>query len=95
MTLGATRDGILTAIRHEGTGQTSTYEEYTESLLDPTRFYYACPNVETRYRIAAMHVNTPTSMRGPGEVSGMFALESAMVGRREMIQLRLRQAWGK
>src|SRR5207302_5138515 len=57
---------------------TSTYEEYSEGLLDATRFFYACPNVETEYRLAAMSVNTPTPMRGPGEASGLFALESAM-----------------
>jgi xanthine dehydrogenase YagR molybdenum-binding subunit len=78
VSLGATRDGKLTATRHNGTGQTSMYEEYTESLLDATRLFYACPNLSTRYRLARMHVNTPASMRAPGESSGMFALESAM-----------------
>ncbi len=76
--LGATRDGTLTSIIHEGTQQTSTYEEYTESLLNPTRFLYACPNVVTRYRLAAMNVNSPTSMRAPGEASGVYALECAL-----------------
>src|SRR5206468_3345608 len=61
--LGATKDGQLTAIRHEATGKTSTFEEYTESTLNPTRFLYACPNVATRYLLAAMNVNTPASMR--------------------------------
>jgi xanthine dehydrogenase YagR molybdenum-binding subunit len=78
VTLGATRDGKLTAIRHEATGQTSTYEEYTESVLTPARTLYACPNVRTRYRLAAMNVNTPAPMRGPGEASGVYALESAL-----------------
>jgi xanthine dehydrogenase YagR molybdenum-binding subunit len=76
--LGAGRDGKLSAILHDGTGETSVYEEYTESLLNPTRFLYACPNVRTRYRLAALNVNTPASMRAPGEVSGVYALESAM-----------------
>jgi xanthine dehydrogenase YagR molybdenum-binding subunit len=76
--LGATREGMLTAIRHEATGQTSTYEEYTETVLNPTRILYACPNVRTRYRLAAMNVNTPAPMRGPGEATGVFALESAL-----------------
>ncbi|MDB5335778.1 MAG: xanthine dehydrogenase [Planctomycetaceae bacterium] len=78
VSLAATREGTLTAIEHEGIGQTSIYEEYTESLLDTTRQLYACPNVKTHYRLAAMNVNTPASMRGPGEVSGVFALESAL-----------------
>lgn len=76
--LGATRDGKLTAIRHEATGKTSTFEEYTESTLNPTRFLYACPNVATRYRLAAMNVNTPASMRAPGEATGVYALECAL-----------------
>jgi xanthine dehydrogenase YagR molybdenum-binding subunit len=76
--LGATRDGTLTAIRHEATAETSTYEEYTESAVNPTRFLYACPNVRTQYRLAALNVNTPGSMRAPGEATGVYALESAL-----------------
>jgi xanthine dehydrogenase YagR molybdenum-binding subunit len=76
--LGATKDGKLTAIRHEATAQTSTFEEYTESTLNPTRFLYACPNVATRYYLAAMNVNTPASMRAPGEATGVYALECAL-----------------
>jgi xanthine dehydrogenase YagR molybdenum-binding subunit len=78
MALGASRDGTLTAIRHEATAETSEYEEYTESTLSPTRFLYACPNVSTRYHLAALNVNTPGSMRAPGEATGVFALESAL-----------------
>jgi xanthine dehydrogenase YagR molybdenum-binding subunit len=76
--LGSARDGRLTAIIHEATAETSTYEEFTEATLNATRFLYSCPNVDTRYRLAAMNVNTPTFMRGPGEVSGVYALECAM-----------------
>ncbi len=76
--VGADPNGKFLAIRHEGTAQTSTYEEYTESLVNATHYLYACPNVATRYRLAAMNVNTPASMRGPGEASGVFALECAI-----------------
>lgn len=76
--LGASRDGRLSAILHDGTQETSTYEEYSESLLDPTRFLHSCPSVYTCYRIAPMNVHTPTYMRAPGEVSGIYALESAI-----------------
>ncbi|HUG38815.1 MAG TPA: xanthine dehydrogenase family protein molybdopterin-binding subunit, partial [Candidatus Limnocylindrales bacterium] len=76
--LGADRDGRLLAIRHDGIAETSTYEEHMESLLEATRFLYSCANVKTRYRLAPMHVNTPTFMRAPGEASGVFALECAM-----------------
>jgi xanthine dehydrogenase YagR molybdenum-binding subunit len=76
--LGASRDGRLTAIVHEGYQETSTYEEFSEALLNASRFLHSCSNVYTRHRIARMNVHTPTYMRAPGEVSGVFALESAM-----------------
>ena len=76
--LGADQNGRLIAIRHEGMAETSTYEQYAENLLNPTRYLYSCPNVATRYRFAPMNVQTPTAMRAPGEVSGIYALECAM-----------------
>ena len=76
--LGASRDGRLTAILHEGYQETSRYEEFSEALLNASRFLHSCPNVDTRHRLAPMNVHTPTYMRAPGEASGIFALESAM-----------------
>lgn len=76
--LGASQDGRLSAIVHEGHQETSTYEEFTEALLSATQFLHSCPNVHTRHRLARMNVHTPTNMRAPGEASGIFALESAM-----------------
>jgi xanthine dehydrogenase YagR molybdenum-binding subunit len=76
--LGAARDGRLTALVHEGHQETSSYEEFSEALLNASRFLHSCPNVTTRHRIAPMNVHTPTYMRAPGEASGVFALESAM-----------------
>ena len=46
--------------------------------MNVSKFLYACPNVTTRYRIASLDVCTPIWMRGPGEATGAFALESAM-----------------
>jgi xanthine dehydrogenase YagR molybdenum-binding subunit len=76
--LGASRDGRLAAISHDAHQETSTYEEYSEALLETSRFLYSCANVYTRHRVARMNVSTPTYMRAPGEVSGNFALECAM-----------------
>lgn len=76
--LGASREGRLVAIVHDASHETSTYEEYSEALLNATRFLHSCPNVYTRDRLARMNVHTPTWMRAPGEVSGVFALEAAM-----------------
>ena len=50
--LGASRDGRLAAIIHDGYQETSTYEEFSEALLNASRFLHSCPNVYTRHRIA-------------------------------------------
>ncbi|HEY0057698.1 MAG TPA: xanthine dehydrogenase family protein molybdopterin-binding subunit, partial [Flavisolibacter sp.] len=76
--MGATADGKLVGLTHEATGNTSPYEEFTEATVNISRFMYACPNVTTRYRILPLNVCTPIWMRGPGEATGSFALESAM-----------------
>jgi xanthine dehydrogenase YagR molybdenum-binding subunit len=76
--LGATREGQLTALVHEGTGETSRYEQFIEALTSPSPMMYACPNVRTRYRLVPVDSGTPTFMRAPGESTGLFALESAL-----------------
>ncbi|TWI94802.1 xanthine dehydrogenase YagR molybdenum-binding subunit [Mucilaginibacter frigoritolerans] len=76
--LGATADGKLVGITHEASGQTSVYENFTEGVVNISQLMYASPNVNTRYRIVPLNVNTPTPMRGPGEATGAYALESAM-----------------
>ncbi|WP_022823724.1 xanthine dehydrogenase family protein molybdopterin-binding subunit [Hymenobacter norwichensis] len=76
--MSATADGKITAITHESIGQTSTYEEFVEATLGQTKMMYQSPNLTTRYRLAALDVGSPIWMRGPGEATGAFALESAM-----------------
>ncbi|WP_433556116.1 xanthine dehydrogenase family protein molybdopterin-binding subunit [Pseudonocardia xinjiangensis] len=76
--LGAQRDGRLVAIDHDALHQSSTLVEFTEQTVTPTRVMYASPNLRTVHRLARLDVPPPHWMRGPGEVPGMFALESAM-----------------
>jgi xanthine dehydrogenase YagR molybdenum-binding subunit len=76
--LGATLAGRLTSVIHEGTSETSRYEQFVEPLTTASRFMYACPNVRTRHRIVPLDATTPCHMRGPGFTSGVFALECAM-----------------
>jgi len=78
MGLGATADGKLTGITHEVIAQSSAYEDFTENVAGMTKFMYASPNVNTRYRLLPMDISSPIWMRGPGEATGAFALESAM-----------------
>jgi xanthine dehydrogenase YagR molybdenum-binding subunit len=93
--LGALEDGRLTGILQEAWGQTSVYEEYAETTLDPPRQTYSCANVATRYRLVEMNVNTPTAMRAPGVVTGVLAHEIAMdelavAGGIDPVELRLK-----
>lgn len=76
--MGATEEGQLLGIYHEATAETATYDDFTESTVNMTRFMYACPNVTTKYRIVPLDRGVPIWMRGPGEATGAFALESAI-----------------
>ena len=76
--VGAAADGRLAAIIHEGFGETSRYEEFIEALTGATAYLYSCPNVRTRYRVQPLDIASPNHMRGPGEASGILALECAM-----------------
>jgi xanthine dehydrogenase YagR molybdenum-binding subunit len=76
--LGATKDGRLTAVRHLSASATSKFDVFVEAAALVSRHLYACPNIETKHRIARLDIGTPTFMRAPGESSGSFALESAL-----------------
>jgi xanthine dehydrogenase YagR molybdenum-binding subunit len=76
--MGAEPDGRLTSIIHEAYGQTSIYEEYAETTLEPARTTYACPNVHTLYRLVEMNTNSPCPMRAPGQSTGTIAVEMGM-----------------
>ncbi|MDQ6764396.1 MAG: xanthine dehydrogenase family protein molybdopterin-binding subunit, partial [Bacteroidota bacterium] len=76
--MGASKDGKLFGITHEANANTSNYGEFREGIVHSTRSFYACPNVTTRYKLYPLDLSLPTYMRGPGETTGMYALECAM-----------------
>lgn len=76
--LGATRDGRLTAIHHEGAMATAIDDRSVMILTRATPAGYACPNVATRDRRVRLNVPWPGYMRAPGTAEGNFALESAL-----------------
>lgn len=79
VTLAATKDGRLTAIRHATTTCTSPITDHIEHCGAATsKILYACPNVHTPLKLLHLNFATPTPMRGPGESPGTFALESAL-----------------
>jgi xanthine dehydrogenase YagR molybdenum-binding subunit len=78
VSLGARRDGRLTAIRHEVISHTAFMEDFAEPSGQPTQALYACANGLTTHRLARLNVGVPTFQRAPGEATGSFALESAL-----------------
>jgi len=76
--LGAEHSGKLTSIIHKAVHNTSSFEEFSDDTNNFSRQVYACPNLMAPMTITNTDLNTPTWMRAPGAVSGMFALECAM-----------------
>ncbi|MEO6405410.1 MAG: xanthine dehydrogenase family protein molybdopterin-binding subunit [Ferruginibacter sp.] len=76
--MGASKDGKLFGITHEADENTASYAEFREGSVNTTKSLYACPNVNTRYKVFPLDLSLPTYMRGPGETTGMYALECAM-----------------
>lgn len=78
VSLGADQTGKLSAIIHEAVHNTSSLEDFNDNTTNFPRQVYACPNLDASMKITSTDLNTPTWMRAPGAVSGMFALECAM-----------------
>jgi xanthine dehydrogenase YagR molybdenum-binding subunit len=78
ITLGATRDGRLTAIRHEKLSITSPFDDWAEPATGVSSQLYACENYLGVHRLIKGNTMTPTFTRGPGEALGVFTLETAM-----------------
>ncbi|WP_298239811.1 xanthine dehydrogenase family protein molybdopterin-binding subunit [uncultured Bradyrhizobium sp.] len=76
--LGASRDGKLVALRHEGAEISSRADAYCVGGTKTTTRLYACANVDSLVSIVRADRNTPGFMRSPPEVPYLFALESAM-----------------
>src|SRR4029078_8086179 len=62
----------------EAIANTASYAEFREGIVSTSRSLYACPNVTTRYKVYPLDLSQPTFMPGPGETTGMYALECAI-----------------
>ena len=78
ITIGAKRDGRLTAIRHEKLSITSPFDDWAEPATGVSSQLYACENFQGFHRLIHGNTMTPTFTRGPGESVGSFVLETAM-----------------
>jgi xanthine dehydrogenase YagR molybdenum-binding subunit len=76
--LGASADGTLQALVHEAIGETSRFEDFTETVVNWSGMLYRCDNVKLDHKVVGLDVNTPCDMRAPGAAWGLYALECAM-----------------
>jgi CO/xanthine dehydrogenase Mo-binding subunit len=58
-------------------GESSPFDDFAEPTCNTAQMLYACPNVETTYRLVRVNAMTPVFMRGVGQNSGCYAVESA------------------
>jgi xanthine dehydrogenase YagR molybdenum-binding subunit len=94
VTLGARRDGTLTAIVAEA----EVAQGVSGWEASPGKIFhelYACPHVRTVETFVYVHTQAMAAFRGPGHTEGAFALERAMdeLARRvelDPLELRLR-----
>lgn len=84
--IGATGDGMITAMGHEGWSG-DLPGGGPETAVNQTRLLYAGANRMTATRLAALDLPEGNAMRAPGEASGMMALEIAMDEMAERLKL--------
>jgi len=75
--IGATRDGKITAIGHEGWSGNLPGGS-AETAVNQTRLMYAGAHRMTATRLAQLDLPEGNAMRAPGEAPGLMALEIAM-----------------
>jgi xanthine dehydrogenase YagR molybdenum-binding subunit len=95
ITLGATTDGHLTALRHASVSPTAETDDHVELAGVGSHSLYACPAIETHHRVVRVNTIVPTPMRAPHEGPGLVGLEIAMdelayALRIDPLELRLR-----
>lgn len=78
MRIGATPDGKLVSLEQNYSNHTSLLDEVKENCGEATPFIYSVPNLRVTSGLVRRTVGTPTPMRGPGAVPGLYAVESAM-----------------
>jgi xanthine dehydrogenase YagR molybdenum-binding subunit len=76
--LGATTDGKLVSLQHDYVNHHAILDNYLEDCGEATPFHYSVPNLRVEFGRARRNVGSPTAMRGPGAVPGLYGTESAM-----------------
>ncbi len=76
--LGANTEGHFVGGLHQAMNGTSAYENFNEGITRVSRLIYRIPNLKTEGALVPLNLSTPTWMRGPGDCTGDFAIESAI-----------------
>jgi xanthine dehydrogenase YagR molybdenum-binding subunit len=84
--MGATADGKLTAIAHEGWSG-NLADGKVELAAQPSLLFYAAENRVVSMRLAPLDLPEGNAMRAPGETPGLMALEIAMDEMAEKLKL--------
>ncbi|MGA5134900.1 xanthine dehydrogenase family protein molybdopterin-binding subunit [Streptomyces olivoreticuli] len=95
LAMATDHDGRITGIVHEARTETARYDTYSDDSTELPKLLYGVPNVRSVYQVIPIDVSAATFMRGPGTVTGAFALETTMdeVAHRlgvDPVELRLR-----
>jgi xanthine dehydrogenase YagR molybdenum-binding subunit len=78
MRVGATPEGKLVSLMQDYVYERSMLEDYHENCGEATAFHYSVPNLRVKFGRARRNIGSPSDMRGPGAVPGLYATESAM-----------------
>jgi xanthine dehydrogenase YagR molybdenum-binding subunit len=76
--VGATTEGKLASLQHDYVNDLAMLDGYHENCGEATSYHYSVPNLRVKWGWARRNIGSPSPMRGPGEVPGLFATESAM-----------------
>src|SRR5947209_17493362 len=76
--LGATTDGKLVSLQQDYVNHQAILDNYHEDCGEATAFHYSVPNLRVKFGRARRNIGSPSDMRGPGAVPGLYATESAM-----------------
>ena len=76
--LGASKQGKLTSLEHVCRSHTSMVSGFPEACTGMTSMMYDVENLSISHDLRHLNLPTPLPMRGPGEMTGGWALECAM-----------------
>ena len=71
-------EGNFLGVHHQAAHPHDTYAGHWDNITGITRKVYEFPNIKTQQATKALNIPKPTWMRGPGDVTGAYGMESAV-----------------